>query len=118
MSDDDKIIKSNGEEYHVLSASAIEYVLAVNRKAVEIQIEVEGQNEQILSKLDKLIDEVQEMKTAMVEAKFATETNIKLLSEIKPKVEDTKDNLFKLIVFLGIIGAGTVFQVLQALFHK
>lgn len=44
----------NGEKHTRLTSQDLETILEINKKAVEIYVEVENQNEEVLEKLKKL----------------------------------------------------------------
>lgn len=73
-----------------ITSTELEYILEINKKSVSIYNEVAGQNEDIIS----------------------------LLEKIDAKVEDIKTNVLRLTVFLGAIGVGTIIQFIIQLMHK
>ena len=79
-----------------LSASDLLSILEVNRKTVEIHLEVEKQNEQVLSML-------KEMKEAS--------------GKMEEKMEELDRGLFRLMVILSSAGAGTLLTLLQQFMH-
>jgi len=79
-----------------LSASDLLSILEVNRKTVEIHLEVEKQNEQVLSML-------KEMKEAA--------------GKMEEKMEELDRGLFRLMVILSSAGAGTLLTLLQQFMH-
>lgn len=78
-------------EHTKLTSGDLQKILEVNKKAIEIHLEVEQQNEEV----------------------------IKTLNIIKTTVENTDKSLFKLIIILSSIGVGTIFGIIQLVFgHK
>jgi len=74
-----------------LSSADLQSILEVNKKAIEIHLEVEKQNEEILE----------------------------LLEHCKTKIDEIDKYLFKLVLVLSSIGISTVIGVLQLfLGHK
>jgi hypothetical protein len=72
-----------------ITSAELEYILDVNKKAIEIHIEVEKQNEQILNVLEKI-----------------------------QKGQDRLNGyLFKLLVIFGTIGISTIISVIQMFIH-
>lgn len=128
-----------GEDGSVTS-SELEYILDVNKKAIEIHIEVEKQNEQILNsleeideKLDSIVEKqrehlrmtedgkkmVEDGKETIDEIKkLAEETHKAIKDEIEKKVEEIEKNLFRLVIILGSAGVGTLLTIVQAFLHK
>jgi hypothetical protein len=119
MSDSSK--KSNGDEHHSsISSSELEYILEVNKKCIEIHLENAQQYEITLKELAAL-------KTASGYAiielqKTITDKNTEIIDilkeQIKPKVDDTDKNTFRLTVILGFVGLATIAQIIQMFFHK
>jgi len=85
MPSNDKKTNCNDQEGAKLTSGDLKNILEVNKKSVEIYLEVERQNEDI----------------------------IKDLTHMKKKIDDIDRNLFKLIVILGGLGLGTIFGILQ-----
>lgn len=78
-------------EHTKLTSGDLQTILEVNKKAIEIHLEVEKQNEDIIEEL----------------------------SYIRTKVDDIDKALFKLIIVLSSIGVGTVIGIIQMLIgHK
>lgn len=75
-----------------LSSADLQSILEVNKKAIEIHLEVEKQNEEILE----------------------------LLNHCKTKIDETEKYLFKLIIVLSSIGVSSVLGVIQLfmMMHK
>lgn len=135
----------DGEE--VLTSSEFKYILEVNRKAIEINIEVAKQNEQVISnleefkdlverieeKLETVIDEQKEHKRLTLDAKgtieeskeitediqkISEESNEIIKDNLKKKIEEIEKNLFRLIIILGSAGIGTLVTIIQSFLHK
>ncbi len=127
--------------------SDFEYILEVNKKAIEINIEVEKQNEQIIEclddtkltydrieeKIDYILSSQKEQKRIADESKTLIEKSKELVEEVqrvaeesndilkdavKKKVEDIEKNLFRLIIILGSAGIGTLVTIVQSFLHK
>lgn len=133
MSDNnDKIIR-NGDDYSGITATELKYVIEVNKKAIELYVEVEKQNEEILRELEelkerkyndsdsleKIHDDIKLLnnKLDLMGNKFDSLNN-RFDSILKTigKVDEIDKNLFRLLVFLSVLGAGMIFQVLNVLF--
>ncbi|HYT46733.1 MAG TPA: hypothetical protein VEP90_30685 [Methylomirabilota bacterium] len=82
----------------------VELILEVNRKAIEIETEVAGQNEEIIELLSK-IDSKQEE---------TVEKTDKLLE----KSEQLSRDLFKTQVLLVTGLIGLIAQIIQIFYHK
>ncbi len=135
----------DGEE--VLTSSELKYILEVNKKAIEINIEVEKQNEEVISNLEEVKDfaerveekinsiiyEQKENKRLVLETKDLVKDNKEISEEIqktgeetneiikdtlKKKIEDIEKNLFRLIIVLGSAGIGTLITIIQSYLHK
>lgn len=146
MPNDRKLIKSSeGEEG--LTAKDLEYIIEVNKKSIEINIEVEKQNEQVISKLEdineklndiiinqndikneqkdlkRIVDEEIKKKVdtnqSIEDTKELSEESNKILKDtIEDKVEEIEKNLFRLVIILGSAGVGTIITIIQSLLHK
>lgn len=78
-------------EHTKLTSGDLQTILEVNKKSIEIHIEVEKQNEDIIEEL----------------------------AYIRTKVDDIDKALFKLIIVLSSIGVGTVIGIIQMIIgHK
>lgn len=75
-------------EHTKLTTGDLHIILEVNKKAIELQMETEEQFEEILEHLKYL----------------------------KPKIDELDRALFRLLVILGTIGAGTIIGVFLAVF--
>ncbi len=135
----------DGEE--VLTSSELKYILEVNKKAIEINIEVEKQNEEVISnleevkdfaerveeKIDNILYEQREHKRLTLETKTIAEDSKEISEEIqktgeetneiikdtlKKKIEEIEKNLFRLIIILGSAGVGTLVTIIQSFLHK
>lgn len=142
---DKKIKDDDSEEF--ITSSDLDYILEVNKKAIEINIEVEKQNEQVLStlenlstssesfdeKLANLIQDARDHKRILEETKKITEDSKKLIEEtkkvsddtlkiikekIEKQVEEIEKSLFRLIIILGSAGIGAIVTIIQSLLHK
>jgi len=80
----------NGDDHSSITSSELQYILDVNRKAIEIYAEIGKQYEVIDEKLNTMTTKVSEM----------------------------EKHFFRLLLFLGLFGAGLIFQICQLLFHK
>lgn len=78
------------EHHRRLTSGELQNILEVNKKAIEIHLEVERQNEDI----------------------------IEILKHCKTKIDEVEKNLFKLLIVLGSIGAGGIIGIIQFLLHK
>lgn len=132
--------KKNKEEF--LTSNDLEYILEVNKKSIEINIEVEKQNEQVISLLedfqeknkdsDKKLDSLGENQKTILRITEENQENLKnsqkkieeiqLFSkevmEIKKKIEEIEKNLFRLVIILGSAGIGTLVTIIQAYLKK
>jgi hypothetical protein len=78
-------------EHSKLTSGDLQNILEVNKKAIEIHLEVEKQNEEIIEDL----------------------------THIKAKVDDIDKALFKLVMILGGLGASTIFGIIELILgHK
>jgi hypothetical protein len=88
---DKKRTDYDNAEHTKLTSGDLQNILEVNKKAIEIHLEVEKQNEDIIEDL----------------------------SYIRGKVDEIDKALFKLIIVLSSIGVGTVIGIIQLfLGHK
>jgi hypothetical protein len=85
--------RKNREE---ISTNDLSYILEVNQKAIELNIEVEKQNEQVIN----LLNDVRQ----------ATE-------KMEEKLEEIDRSLFRLMVLLSSSGAGIIFTLIQQFLH-
>jgi hypothetical protein len=109
--------KKIGEEG--ITSSELEYILDVNKKAIEINLEVEKQNEQTLSSLERIeekIDGITEKQKDHI--RITEELVLKLKNDIETKIEEIEKNLFRLVIILGSAGVGTILTIIQAFLHK
>ncbi len=79
------------ENNSTITSSDLKYILDVNKKAIEIYIEVDRQNEKILETFDELN---------------------KTIKEIQEKIENIDKSLFRLVLVLGSTGVGAVITAL------
>ena len=95
-----------------ITSGELEYILEVNKKAIEINVEVAQQQEQVLEKL-KLIEDgkVQVLK-------FSEETNEIVKESIEEKIESIEKHLFRLNIILGSAGVGAILTLIQYFIHK
>lgn len=93
-----------------VTATELEYILDVNKKAIEIHLEVERQNEQILETLGKMTEQ-------MTEALNREEQARSILKDIQKGLEKLNGALFKLLTILGVVGAGTILSIVQSCIH-
>lgn len=137
---DKKYQLKTGDGEGSITSSELEYILEVNKKSIEINIEVAKQNEQTLSTLDRLEEKIdaindkqkdhmrldaegfkiiEEAKDTIDEIKkLSEETNKTLKDAIEKKVEEIEKNLFRLVIILGSAGIGTLLTIIQAFLHK
>jgi hypothetical protein len=93
-----------------VTATELEYILDVNKKAIEIHLEVERQNEQILETLGKMNDQI-------AEALNREENARSVLKDIQKGLDKLNSALFKLLTIFGVVGAGTIISVIQSCIH-
>ncbi len=90
--------KKDCREQTILTANDLQIILEVNKKATELYVEVQTQNDEVLKELE-------EYKTK--------------LALIDTKIVDIDKSLFRLLVILGTIagsvGIGTVITIIQLL---
>ena len=116
--------RSNGDDnnnnHSSISSSELEYILEVNRKAIEIHLENSQQHELTLKELAELKTASSYVITEL--QKTISEKNSEIIDmskeQIKPKVDDTDKNTFRLTVILGFVGLATIAQIIQMFFHK
>lgn len=109
--------KKIGEEN--ITSSELEYILDVNKKAIEINLEVEKQNEQTLNSLERIeekIDDITEKQKDHI--RITEEIALKLKDDIEAKIEEIEKNLFRLVIILGSAGVGTILTIIQTFLHK
>lgn len=87
-----------------ITSSDIKYILDVNKKAIEIYLAVEQQNE--------------ELQREITENKVKTEESLKELKAINEKLIALDKSLFRLIVVLSGIGLTTITYILNLLITK
>lgn len=132
----------------LITSQDLQNILEVNKKGIEINIEVEKQNEQVISLLEnfensfgateeklnsiieiqkdikRLTEEnkkiLEDSKSDIEDIKKSSEEVNKLISlKVEKKIEDIDKNLLKLIIILGSAGVGTIFTIVQSyLQHK
>lgn len=121
---DKKYPKPQQEDF--ITSNDLEYILDVNKKSIEINLEVEKQNEQVIAKLDDLIELQQESRLEQQEIKLEQKNIITKMGEtnefikiiINKKIEKIEKDLFKLVILLGSMGVGAIITIIQSLFHK
>ena len=117
MSDNGK--KSNDDAISI-SSSELKYILDVNKKVIEIHIENAHQHELTLKELAEVkkisAELIIELRQTIVEKN--DEIVMLLKEQIKPKIDDTDKNPFRLTVILGFVGLATIAQIIQMFFHK
>jgi tetrahydromethanopterin S-methyltransferase subunit G len=79
-----------------ITASDLEYIIDVNKKAVEIHVEVVKQQEQVLTALEEI------------------EEKIDSLTEKQSEIDK---NMFRLVIILSGAGIGTLFSIIQSFLH-
>lgn len=120
-------------------SSEFEYVLDVNKKAVEIHVEVARQNEDVLESLERIenkvgvivdkqrdhldtsndsVVHVEDIKENIEEMGLQVAENTDSLKEIEKKIEDIEKNFFRLIIVLTSLGIGTIVEIIQAFLHR
>lgn len=102
-----------------ITSSELEYILDVNKKAIEIQIEVEKQNEQILESLEEITGQLVIVISEQKEQKrIAEETQEALEDSIQEKVDEIEKALFRLTVVLSSASIGAILTIIQAFLHN
>lgn len=137
----------NDEEEGVLTTKNFNSILEVNRKAIEINIEVEKQNEQVIGIISDISEQLntifncqndikaeqKELRRTFEDSKKMIDQNKELLDSLKKKSEETNEsvkgsiekkvdeiekNLFRLVIILGSAGVGTIITVIQTFLRK
>ena len=131
------------EDQDNLTLQDLQVILDVNKKAIEINIEVERQNEQVISLLQSLTDDVkdvyleynnfkysiQEIARFVEDIKKSKEESAKKIGEMKNTIDvlektinemekkssDIDKNLFRLIIVLSSAGVGIITTIIQGL---
>jgi chromosome segregation ATPase len=96
---------------HGITSNELEYILDVNRKAVQIYSDVANQNEEMIKKLDKLSDKID-----LIE-KHTEETNKSLTLEVEDRIKSIDKSIFRLIIILSSTGVGLIYTIIQSFFH-
>lgn len=135
--------KQKMEDEDSITSQDLRVILDVNKKAIEINIEVEKQNEQVLSILQSLKEDVkdiyleynnfkysiQEIGRFVEDIKKAKEDNRKNLESIKNNIDSIEKivssiekknseidkNIFRLVIILSSAGVGIIATLLQSL---
>jgi len=135
--------KQKMEDQDNLTLQDLQVILDVNKKAIEINIEVERQNEQVISLLQSLTDDVkdvyleynnfkysiQEIARFVEDIKKSKEESAKKIGEMKNTIDvlektinemekkssDIDKNLFRLIIVLSSAGVGIITTIIQGL---
>ena len=98
MSNDKNKFKIDDQGADVaLTASDLKYILDVNKKAIEIYIEVDQQNEKIIETFDGLN---------------------KTITEIQESIESIDKSLFRLVIVLGSTGIGLIITIISMFLKK
>jgi hypothetical protein len=102
-----------------ITSSELEYILDVNKKAIEIQIEVAKQNEQILDFLKEIKGQLSILYSEGIEVRRISEmTKTTLEDEIQDKVDEMEKALFRLTVVLSSATIGAILTIIQAFLHN
>lgn len=131
------------EDNDLLTSQDLQVILDVNKKAIEINIEVEKQNEQVISLLESLKDDIKEIyvehnnfkynvqdiarfiedikkikeenKKNLDEVKKTLDFFTKSIEEIEKKSSEMDKNIFRLVIILGSAGVGMIITLIQTL---
>lgn len=135
--------KQKMEDQDNLTLQDLQVILDVNKKAIEINIEVERQNEQVISLLQSLTNDVKDVYLEYNNFKYSIQEVARSIEDIKrskeesrKKIDDIKNtidglektihdiekkhseidkNLFRLVVLLGSAGVGIIATLVQGL---
>ena len=107
---------SDGETNNGITSSELEYILEVNKKTIEINIEVERQYQEILDLLEKVNSRQDEVLTDQVEQKGIVKSIDRVLMEdLKEQIEEIEKGVFRLTIILSSFGLGALLTIIQAL---
>jgi hypothetical protein len=95
-------------DYESIKLSDLQSILIVNQKAIEIQIEVERQNEQILDVL----------KVQAAERSAINKEILEDVENIKSKIEEINKEAFRIQILLGSGLASLILQIIAMFFMK
>lgn len=120
MSDNSNKRSNGDDDYSSITSSELEYILEVNKKSIEIHLENAQQHEMTLKDIADAkhasSDNADELRKLIEER--SDELLAYMKEQIKPKIDETDKNTFRLTVILGFVGAATIFQAIQMFFHK
>ena len=109
------------EDDRGISSAELDYILEVNKKSVEIQIEVEKQNSEVLDKLDKIIERQDGSSKSQIISVSKAENTETVIKQIAKQIEDLDKNIFKLTTILSLAGVGAILaaikMILQLFLH-
>lgn len=112
------------DKEEIITSQDLEKILEVNAKAVEINVEVEKQNEEILENLNQFQQFSKEASQKIEKLAYQDERIIIMLQTILTNLEDLKEILhknekqistleksfFRLLIILGSAGVGLIIQ--------
>lgn len=119
------------DEDGAITSNELRYILDINQKAVAIHLEVEQQNEQIISAIEKLAKKVDGIEKNVENTARLSDTTEKEVKLIGKNVDDTlklsiitedeikkiEKSVFRLIIILSSTGIGLIVQIIQTFFH-
>ncbi len=110
------MVKKDDDES--LSRNDLDTILEVNKKSIEIQIEVSDQNEKIIEALEDNQNTVDFIKSKVEDGDRKLEENQNALEIIKSKVEENERKLLKIEIFLATGIISLLIQLALAVFKK
>lgn len=118
----------NPKDLNFLTTQDLNSILEVNQKALTIYLEVESQNEHIITnlkdntekmkKFEMLEDEIGEVRRDLTALNKSTGELEDLGEDIKKKLDNLDRNMFRLLIFLGTVGGATVISLIQTFLKK
>lgn len=111
--------KTSKEEEVALTASDLEYILEVNKKAIEINIEVEKQNDQVLENLEKIDKKIEtNIEINKDNANKINEVHSIIKDSINKKIEAIEKSIFQLTIIVGSSGVALLVNIVVAFIKK
>lgn len=122
------MVSKRDEENDNLSKGDLDTILEVNKKAIEVQVEVASQNENIIEELEeskelkfKIIKDIENVDRKIdylkIENKEYHEDNIIKISELSKKVDDFALSQAKIYFVLTAGGIATILQLIQIILN-
>lgn len=94
-----------------ITSTELGYILEVNKKAIEINVEVAQQHDQVLEQLNAIREDQEQILKLSEEIDKSTKEN-------ETKIESIEKHLFRLDIILGSAGIGAILTLIQYFLHK